>query len=123
MADIQILQLVQKGIRFLDPGGVILKIMHAEVYLQGFNLFLVFVVDFGLSRLAFQAGHLAFNFRNNVVDAQQIVLGGVDFAQRLVFAVFIAGDAGGFFDEKAELFRVCIGDGANSSLLDDGVRL
>ncbi len=96
--------------------------MQAQAYLQGFNLFLVFVVDFGLSRLAFQAGHLALNFRNNVVDAQQIVLGGVDFAQRLVLAVFIAGDAGRLLDKKAEFFRVCIGNGANSSLLDDGVR-
>ena len=96
--------------------------MQAEAYLQGFDLFLVFVIDFGFAGLPFQAGHLALNLRNDVGDAQQIVLGDVDFAQRLDLAVFIASDTGGFFDEKAQFFRIGICDGANSTLLNDGVR-
>ena len=56
--------------------------------------------------LTLQGAHLALHFGDDVGDAQQIGLGVFEFAQRFPLLRFELGDAGGFFEHRAAVFRL-----------------
>jgi len=63
-------------------------------------------VAHGLARLALEARELRFELRDDVVEARQIGLGGLEAELRLVAARVEAGDAGGFFENAAAVDRL-----------------
>ena len=82
-----------------------------------------FFEAFGLACLTLETGHLAFDLKDNIVDPQEVLIGGGDLAQGFFFAIFIPCHTSGFLYEESPLFRAGIGDGADIPLLDDRVGL
>ena len=71
----------------------------------------------GLARLALQVGELDFDFLNDVADAREVLLRGVELEFRLVAARVQARNAGGFFKNGAARDGLGIDELANLSLL------
>ena len=57
------------------------------------------------TRLPLQRADLAFDFLDDVADAQQICFCCLEFAQRLPFLRFIFCDSGSLFENGATIFR------------------
>src|SRR6266853_6716245 len=78
-------------------------------------------VALGLGGLTLEAGHLAGNFVEDVVDAGEIEAGG--FETEFCEALFglETGDAGGFFEDGAAIEGLGAEELADALLADDGV--
>ena len=96
-------------------------VVAEEADVEGSRLVLKMIVLLGLFGLALEAGHLALDFGDDIVDPEQVLVGRFDLAQGFDLALLVAGDPGGLFDEDPPFIRAGIGDGADISLLDDGV--
>ncbi len=121
MFQISITQLFQKrfGIRYFLCKFIIIH--KRQPHIQSADACFDLVVQLGLARLTFQAGHLTADFRGNVVEPEQVLLGGGDLAQGLGLSGFVTGHAGGLFNKGAAFVRACIGNGADIALLDDRI--
>jgi hypothetical protein len=75
-----------------------------------------------LTALALQAFDLALQLADHVLDANQIVLGGLEPQFRLVAAGMEAGDAGGIFQDAAAGLGLGGDDFADLALTDEGRR-
>ncbi len=118
MADIRIFKLLQHGFGLFDLIADFIIMVGAQTDIQGLDAFLEVFKQFGFSGLAFKAGHLALDFDDNVIDAQQILVGFFHLAQGLDFAIFVTRGAGGFFNEIAPIQGIGFGDGPDVALLD-----
>src|SRR5688572_13001621 len=58
-------------------------------------------VPFGLAGLALERTNLAFHFANEIGDAQEILFGVFEFAERFLFLRLELGDAGSFLEHHA----------------------
>ena len=72
----------------------------------------------GLAGLPLQIAELAFKLGAQVLGAGQIGLGGAQFQFRLVPAGVQAGDVGGFFQNRAAVFRLGADQRADAPLAD-----
>ncbi len=106
-----VLNLKRKGIMGVKP----------EPDIQAPDFFLGSAVPLGFLDLALQGFHLAVDFRQNIVQTKQVLLGGFQLSQGLCFAGFISGGTGGLFDIPSSFFRARFGNGTDVSLLDQGI--
>ncbi len=74
-----------------------------------------------LAGLTLQRADLAFHFSNEVLDAQQILLGILELAHGLFFLRLKFGDAGGFFENQPAIFRFAGQDLGDVALRHDAV--
>jgi hypothetical protein len=77
----------------------------------------------GLRGLALQGFELLLDLGDDVVHAQQVLLGGIELELGLATTRAVLGDARGFLDEGAAVGRLVREDLADLALLDEGVRL
>jgi hypothetical protein len=75
----------------------------------------------GRARLAVQVFQLLVDLVAHVLDAFEILARGLDPAFRLLAPLLVFGDAGGFFQMRAQLLRVGFDDLADHALLDDRI--
>ena len=75
----------------------------------------------GLFTVPLQGADTLFQFAQNIPQAFEVSLGGFEAAFRLVFAVAVLGDAGGFLENFAALGGLGADDLCNAALADDGV--
>ncbi len=73
--------------------------------------------------LALQRAQLAANLAQQVLQAQQVGLGGIEPALGLLFALAVLEDAGRLLDDAATVFRARIEHGIDLALADDHVLL
>ena len=74
-------------------------------------------------RLAFERVELLGHFLQDVVDAQQVLLGRLQLGFRQPPLGFVFGYASGFFQQDAPVRRARGEDAFDAALLDDGVGL
>ena len=74
-----------------------------------------------LGRLALQGADLAAHFLDDVLHTEQVRLRVVELAQRFLFLRLVLGDTGGFFENRAAIFRATAQDQVDLALLHDGV--
>ena len=79
------------------------------------------LVAAGFAGLALQGADLALHLAHDVVDADEIRFGVFELAQRFAFLRFELGDAGGFFEHGATIFRTTAQDQVDLALLHDGI--
>ena len=109
----------------LGGGGLLARLREADGVHQGFE-----TADFGgqvlvargLTALALQALDLAFQLADHVLDANQVVLGGLEAQLRLVAAGMEARDAGGILQDAAAGLGLGGDDLADLALADEGGR-
>jgi hypothetical protein len=80
-------------------------------------------VTAGCLRLALERAELAAHLAQQVLDPQQVGLGGVEPALGLLLALAELEDAGGFLDDAAPILRTGVEDGVDLALADDDVLL
>ena len=73
------------------------------------------------ARLPLEGADLAFYFLNDVANSQEIRFGCFQLAERFAFLRFVFGDAGGFFENGATIFRTRAENQIDLALLHDGV--
>ena len=78
-------------------------------------------VALGLGGLALERGHLLGDFFEDVVDAREVLLGGLEAELGEALFGLEAGDAGGFFDDAAAVEGLGVEELADALLADDGV--
>ena len=78
-------------------------------------------ITLGLFRLQFHRANLPLDLAHDVIYAQKILLGALEFLFGDDFAAFIFARAGGFFDQGAPVLRFGIDQLVDFALLDDGV--
>ena len=122
VVQVGIFQLLEQGGGFRQLLRILIVVVQTDEDVEGSRSLLVGFVELRLAGLALQAGHLAFDFTDDVHDPIQILAGGFDFARGLDAALFEARHAGGFFDEVPALVRAGIGNSADVALLNDGKR-
>ena len=113
----------QSGTRRLDGVREIAEPPRKQDLLPATQLVAQALVTPRLGRLALETAALLVDFKDDVVDAREILLGGFELqlgrpAPRLVFR-----DAGGFFDQHAPIGRPRGQNQPDLALLDDGVGL
>ena len=74
-----------------------------------------------LSRLALERADLPLHFTNEIADAQEILIGIFEFAQRLAFLRFEFGYARGFLEDHPAVFRFAGQDLGDVPLRHDAV--
>ena len=84
-------------------------------------LFFQDLIAFGGLGLALQVVDLFFQFFTQVVEAIQVITGVADAGLGFLAALLVFGNAGGFFQEDAQLFRFGLDNARNRALFDDGV--
>ena len=77
----------------------------------------------GLARLTLEALELLLHLVNDVVHAEEVLLGRVELDLGLLPACLVLGDAGRFFDQGAPIGGLARQDETDLALLDDGVGL
>ena len=112
---------LDRSFEFTDPGRQLVVLPQGQVQIQDADAVPVGLVLGRLLGLTLQRGHLAADFREDVLEPGQVLSGGGDLAQRFLLAGLEAGDAGGLFEVDAPLVRAGVGDGADVALLDDGI--
>ena len=75
------------------------------------------------ARLALERSELALDLRGQVVQADEILLGGVEFAQRRNLALLELRDAGRLLEQDPPVLGVGVDQGTDVPLADDGVGL
>ena len=121
VSQVGVVQLFEQDFRFRYLLGAVGMIHKGQEDIQAADAFLEFVVQLGLARLAFQAGHLPADFRGDVIEPQQVSLGGSDFAQRFRLSGLVAGDTGSLLDESPAFIRSCVRNRADVALLNNRV--
>ena len=109
----------------LGGGGLLPRLGEADGVHQGFE-----AADFGgqvlvargLAALALQALDLALQLADHVLDANEVVLGGLEAQLRLVAAGMEARDAGGILQDAAAGLGLGGDDLADLALADEGRR-
>ena len=81
------------------------------------------LVALGLASLALQRAALLLHFEDDVVDAGEVLLRGIELQFRRAAAGFVLRDTGRFLDELTAVGRTRAEDEADLPLLDDGVGL
>jgi hypothetical protein len=74
-----------------------------------------------LAGLALERADLAFDLANDVGEADEIGLGVLELAERLLFLALVFRDAGGFLEDGAAVLRARGKDEIDLALLHDGV--
>ncbi len=82
-----------------------------------------FLVAAGLAGLAFQRAALLLDLEHDVVDARQVLLGGLEFQLGGAAARLVLRHACGFLDQLSTVGRACAENQSDLALLDDGVGL
>jgi hypothetical protein len=100
------------GILLLCEPQHLLRLLEATLELA------VFGRDF---RLLAQARELIAELLTDVFDAREILAGVGEAAFGFLAALAVLGNAGGFLEEDTKVFRLCLHDTADHSLLDDRV--
>ena len=95
--------------------------MEPEPNIQAPDFFLVSAVTLGFLNLALKSLHLAADFRQNIGQPKQVLLGGFQLSKCFCFAGFIPGCSGRLFDIPSSFIRTGFGNGADISLLDQGI--
>ena len=73
--------------------------------------------------LAFERAQLAANLAEQVLEAQQVGLGGVEAALGLLLALAVLEDAGGLLDDRPAILGAGVEHGVDLALADDDVLL
>ena len=73
--------------------------------------------------LALERAQLAADLAQQVLDAQQVGLGGVEPALGLLLALAVLEDAGGLLDDRPAVLGPGVEDGVDLALADDDVLL
>ncbi len=73
------------------------------------------------SGLALERSDLPLHFLDDVANAQKVRVGRLQFAERFAFLAAVFGDAGGFFKDRAAIFRARAQDQIDLALLHDRV--
>ena len=81
----------------------------------------VFAILAGDRRLSFESLHLRTEFAAYVFDARQVLARVGDPVLCLLAPLLVLGDAGGFFEEDAQLVGLGLDDARDRALPDDGV--
>ena len=74
-----------------------------------------------LAGLALERADLAFHLADEVGDAQQVLLGVFEFAQRLALLRLVLGDPGGLFKDHTPVFGLAGEDLGDVALRHDAV--
>ena len=93
-----------------------MSVEHPHIIEQG-------LITPGLGGLTLQRAHLAFHFRNDIGDAQQVGFRVFKFAQSLLFLTFEFRDTGSFFEHHSAIFRLGTQEHVNLALRHDRVGL
>ena len=107
----------------LGGGGQLVQRIQPDGNLHAFQLVLEFQIFFCLFRLHFQRFQLQFQFRNLVPDAKEVVLGGCQLPLRLLLAVAVLGDTGGFLENFPAVAAFQGENFVDAALTDVGVAL
>ena len=84
-------------------------------------LVIEFVISLGLFRLFGKRSDLISQFFQDIVDADEILLGCVQFSFGLFFSGLKLHDTGSFLKNFTSVFGLCRKDIVNSALTDDGI--
>ena len=106
------LELVGLALRALQKPQLVLFERH--IGLQGF----VLLRDLGL---LFQLVQIGVEFAQDVFHAGEVFAGVGEAVFRLAAALFVFGNARGFFQKQAQLFGLALNDAADGALANDGV--
>ena len=82
----------------LEPGG-------GRPEFEDFQLVVRVAVPLGFPGLAVEGGQLTLDLSHDVADAQQVLLGRIQFAQRFGLADFVLGNSRRLFDQRPPLER------------------
>ena len=107
-------RLFQLRLERIELGARMMRVEHLEIGQQR-------LVAARLPRLPLERTDLAFDFLDDVAQAQQICLRRLELAHGLAFLPFVFGDPGGFFEDRAPIFRTRTEDLVDPALLHDGV--
>ena len=110
-------------LRFLGGGGKPVQRVQPHGHLHAFQLVLQFQIFLCLFRLLLQRFQLQFQLGDLVADAQQIILGGSQLPLRLLLAVAVFGDAGGFLEDLPAVAAFQGEDFVDPALTDIAVAL
>ena len=90
------------GTEFLEAGGV-------------------FLIAAGAAGLDFDGAELLLDFLEDELALGEVLVGLLEFAEGFFFALFEAGDAGGFLEDFAAVVGVGFEEGRDAALFDEGV--
>ena len=123
------------GDQLLQPGFLVRQLLAQRLHLriepaelQGlpfgvadFPLALQHLVLLGLARLALEVFELLADFLAQVVEAVEVLARMADAGFGFLAALLVLGDAGGFLEIHAQVFRPRLDDLADHPLLDDRI--
>ena len=110
-------------LRLLGGGGKPVQRVQPHGHLHALQLVLQFQIFFCLFRLLLQRFQLQFQLGDLVADAQKVVLGGGQLPFRLLLAVAVFGDAGGFLEDLPAVAAFQGEDFVDPALTDIAVAL
>src|SRR5262249_4145265 len=113
----------QPRARGLDRLRELAVLAGEQDFLPAAQLFAQLLVAPRLRGLALQRPALLLDFEDDVVDARQVLLRGLELQLGRAPARFVLGDARGFLDQLPPIGRPRAQDHADLALLDDRVRL
>ena len=99
----------------------LVKLMAGELRLQVLQFLRKLLIATRLAGLALERADLPFHFPDEVRDAQKVLLGVFELAQRLFLLSLVLGDAGGFFEDHPAVFRLAGQDLGDVALRHDAV--
>ncbi len=97
-------ELFEAGFAFGDFGLEDIELVAGELGFEVLEFFLDGAEAFGFSGLALERADLAFDFADEVGDAEEVLFRMFEFAEGLAFLGFEAGDAGGFLEDHTTIF-------------------
>ena len=107
----------------VDDGRELAIPSREEHFLPAAQLVAETLVPAGLRRLPFQGAPLLLDLEDDVVDAREVLLRGLELQLGRPPARLVFGDAGRFLDQLPPIRRARTQDQPDLALLDDGVRL
>ena len=106
-----------------DPAAKLEELVRSVVELEVLELAAIGDVALGLGRLALERAEVSLDLRDDVADAQQVLLRHLHLPLGLLLPALELRDAGGLLDEEAAVLRLRADDEADLALLDDRVGL
>ena len=122
-ADFALARVGQAGARRLDGLRQVAEPPRKQDLLPAAQLVAQALVTPRLGRLALQAAALLVDFEDDVVDAGEVLLRGLELQLRRPAPRLVLRDAGGFLDQHAPIGGPRRQDQPDLALLDDGVGL
>ena len=109
------------GVEGVAFRGEVAEFSGVEVGVEDEDILVEVLPAAGFGGLALAGAHLAFEFCEDVVDAEEIGFGVFEFAEGLAFFGFAFGDAGGFLEDLAAVFGFGAEEHVDFALLHDAV--